>query len=112
MTAEPVTFINLDMEEYKDLELTLDVYRRLIAETEFKRFYSGIVLQAYLPDAYQAMVELQQFAAQRVAGGGAPIKVRVVNDANLPMERVQAAMRRWPQTVWPTKQDTDTNYKR
>lgn len=112
MTAEPVTFINLDMEEYKDLELTLDVYRRLIAEPEFKHFYSGIVLQAYLPDAYQAMVELQQFAAQRVADGGAPIKVRVVKGANLPMERVQAAMRRWPQTVWPTKQDTDTNYKR
>src|SRR5699024_11863399 len=26
--------------------------------------------------------------------------------------KVQAAMRNWPQTVWPTKQDTDTNYKR
>src|SRR5699024_7043330 len=31
---------------------------------------------------------------------------------NLPMEHVQAAMHDWPQTVWPTKQDTDTNYKR
>src|SRR5699024_11162153 len=29
-----------------------------------------------------------------------------------PMEHVQAAMHDWPQTVWPTKQDTDTNYKR
>lgn len=112
MTADPVTFINLDMEEYKDLELTLDVYRRLISEPEFKDFSSGIVLQAYLPDAYQAMVDLQEFAAQRVADGGAPIKVRVVKGANLPMERVQAAMHHWPQTVWPTKQDTDTNYKR
>lgn len=112
MTADPVTFINLDMEEYKDLELTLDVYRRLLSEPEFKRFSSGIVLQAYLPDAYQAMVELQEFATQRIAAGGAPIKVRVVKGANLPMERVQAAMHHWPQTVWPTKQDTDTNYKR
>src|SRR5690625_1844625 len=112
MTADPVTFINLDMEEYKDLELTLDVYRQLISEPEFQHFRSGIVLQAYLPDAYQAMVDLQDFAAQRVANGGAPIKVRVVKGANLPMERVQAAMRNWPQTVWPTKQETDTNYKR
>jgi len=112
MRADPVTFINLDMEEYKDLDLTLDVYRRLISEPEFQNYASGIVLQAYLPDAYQAMVELQEFAAQRVAGGGAPIKVRVVKGANLPMEKVQAAMRHWPQTVWPTKQDTDTNYKR
>src|SRR5699024_7083487 len=79
---------------------------------EFLHYSSGIVLQAYLPDAYQAMVNLQAFATQRVAGGGAPIKVRVVKGANLPMEQVQAAIHRWPQTVWPTKQDTDTNYKR
>src|SRR5699024_1492399 len=26
--------------------------------------------------------------------------------------QVQAAIHHWPQTVWPTKQDTDTNYKR
>src|SRR5699024_6765055 len=71
-----------------------------------------IVLQAYLPGSYRAMVDLQAFAAQRVAAGGAPIKVRVVKGANLPMEQVQAAIHRWPQTVWPTKQDTDTNYKR
>ncbi|GAA4108909.1 bifunctional proline dehydrogenase/L-glutamate gamma-semialdehyde dehydrogenase [Enteractinococcus coprophilus] len=112
MNSVPVTFINLDMEEYKDLELTLDVFRRLISEPEFQHFSSGIVLQAYLPDAYQAMVDLQEFAAQRVAHGEAPIKVRVVKGANLPMEKVQAAMHDWPQTVWPTKQDTDTNYKR
>lgn len=112
MHADPVTFINLDMEEYKDLDLTLDVYRKLISEPEFQHFASGVVLQAYLPDAYGAMVELQSFAAQRVAAGGAPLKVRVVKGANLPMERVQAAMHHWPQTVWPTKQDTDTNYKR
>ena len=112
MHADPVTFINIDMEEYKDLDLTLDVYRKLMSEPEFQHYASGIVLQAYLPDAYQAMVQLQGFAAQRVASGGAPIKVRVVKGANLPMEQVQAAMNHWPQTVWPNKQDTDTNYKR
>jgi len=112
MKADPVTFINLDMEEYKDLDLTLDVYRTLISEPEFQQYSSGIVLQAYLPDAYQAMVDLQEYAAQRVSAGGAPIKVRVVKGANLPMEQVQAAMHHWPQTVWPSKQATDTNYKR
>ena len=45
------------------------------------------------------MVELQEFATQRVAAGGAPIKVRVVKGANLPMEKVQSAMHHWPQTV-------------
>src|SRR5699024_9401773 len=112
MHADPVTFINLDMEEYQDLDVTIEVFQRILSEPEFQNYLAGIVLQAYLPDAYQAMVDLQDFAAQRVAAGGAPIKVRVVKGANLPMEHVQAAMRDWPQTVWPTKQDTDTNYKR
>ena len=112
MHADPVTFINLDMEEYKDFDVTIEVFQRLLSEPEFQNYRAGIVLQAYLPDAYQAMVDLQDFAAQRVAAGGAPLKVRVVKGANLPMEKVQAAMRNWPQTVWPTKQDTDTNYKR
>src|SRR5699024_4717820 len=66
MNADPVTFINLDMEEYKDLDLTLDVYRKLISEPEFQHYASGVVLQAYLPDAYGAMVKLQSFAAERV----------------------------------------------
>lgn len=112
MHTDPVTFINLDMEEYKDLDLTLDVYQTLISEPEFQHYSTGIVLQAYLPDAYTAMTQLQDFAAQRVAHGGAPIKVRLVKGANLPMEQVQATLQQWPQTVWPTKQDTDTNYKR
>src|SRR5699024_9662443 len=112
MHADPVTFINLDMEEYKDLDLTLDVYSKLMSEPEFQYYASGIVMQAYLPDAYQAMVQLQRFTAQRVTNGRYPIKRRVVKGANLPMEQVQAAMHHWPQTVWPTKQDTDTNYKR
>jgi RHH-type proline utilization regulon transcriptional repressor/proline dehydrogenase/delta 1-pyrroline-5-carboxylate dehydrogenase len=109
--SSPRTFINLDMEEYKDLDLTLAVFERLLSEDEFLGVEAGIVLQAYLPDAFGAMVHLQQFAAERVAAGGAPIKTRVVKGANLPMEQVDAAVHGWEQTVWPTKQDSDTNYK-
>lgn len=109
--ATPRTFVNLDMEEYKDLDLTLAVFQRLLAEKEFLNCEAGIVLQAYLPDACSAMVQLQRFAAQRVADGGAPIKVRVVKGANLPMEQVQARIMGWEQAVWPSKQSTDANYK-
>ncbi|MGO3151801.1 MAG: bifunctional proline dehydrogenase/L-glutamate gamma-semialdehyde dehydrogenase [Galactobacter sp.] len=109
--SSPRTFINLDMEEYKDLDLTLAVFERLLSEEEFKNCEAGIVLQAYLPDAFGAMIHLQEFAAARVAAGGAPIKTRVVKGANLPMEQVDAAVHGWEQTVWPTKQDSDTNYK-
>ena len=105
-------FINLDMEEYKDLDMTIAVFTRLLDKPEFKNLEAGIVLQAYLPDALAAMIRLQHWAAARRADGGAAIKVRVVKGANLPMEQVEASLHDWPLATWGTKQDSDTNYKR
>lgn len=109
--AKTGTFINLDMEEYKDLDLTIAVFTGLLDEPELKNYSAGIVLQAYLPDALGAMMQLQEWAAARVANGGAQIKVRVVKGANLPMEIVEHESRDWPLVTWPTKQATDANYK-
>ena len=109
--ASPKKFINLDMEEYKDLDLTLAVFTRILDRPEFLDLEAGIVLQAYLPDALGAMMRLQEWSAERVARGGAPIKVRVVKGANLPMEHVDAAIHGWPAATWGTKQDSDTSYK-
>ncbi|NUL45874.1 bifunctional proline dehydrogenase/L-glutamate gamma-semialdehyde dehydrogenase [Cellulosimicrobium funkei] len=106
------TFINLDMEEYHDLDLTLAVFMRLMDTPALHELEAGIVLQAYLPDALDAMIRLQEFAARRVAAGGAPLKVRVVKGANLPMEEVQASVTGWPVATVPSKQAADTNYKR
>ena len=105
-------FINLDMEEYKDLDMTIAVFTRILDKPEFKNLEAGIVLQAYLPDALSAMIRLQDWAAARRADGGAAIKVRVVKGANLPMEQVEASLHDWPLATWNTKQDSDTNYKR
>ena len=110
--ATPHKFINLDMEEYRDLELTVAVFTQLLDRAEFRHLQAGIVLQAYLPDTLGQMIRLQEWAARRVADGGAPVKVRVVKGANLPMERVEAAVHGWPLATWHTKQDSDTNYKR
>lgn len=109
--AAPQKFINLDMEEYKDLDLTLAVFTQILERPEFKNLEAGIVLQAYLPDALGAMMQLQEWAAARVKAGGAPIKVRVVKGANLPMEIVDATIHGWPVATWETKQDSDTSYK-
>jgi RHH-type proline utilization regulon transcriptional repressor/proline dehydrogenase/delta 1-pyrroline-5-carboxylate dehydrogenase len=109
--ASPKKFINLDMEEYKDLDLTVAVFKRILERPEFTTLEAGIVLQAYLPDALGAMIDLQEWAAQRVAEGGAPIKVRIVKGANLPMEQVDAAIHGWPVATWGSKQDSDTSYK-
>ncbi len=104
-------FINLDMEEYKDLDLTLAVFTTILDKPEFQSLEAGIVLQAYLPDALAAMIRLQEWAAARVAAGGAPIKVRVVKGANLPMEQVDAETHGWELATWHSKQASDASYK-
>ena len=111
-TADPPTFINLDMEEYRDLDLTIAVFTRLLDRPELLGYEAGIVLQAYLPDALAAMIRLQDWATARRSRGGAGVKVRLVKGANLPMERVDAELHGWPLATWATKQETDTNYKR
>ncbi|MGO1543496.1 MAG: bifunctional proline dehydrogenase/L-glutamate gamma-semialdehyde dehydrogenase [Gulosibacter sp.] len=108
--SSPQKFINLDMEEYRDLALTVEVFTRILDRPEFANLSAGIVLQAYLPDAMREMQGLQDWAAARVAQGGAPVKVRVVKGANLPMERVNAELHGWPLATWPSKQATDTHY--
>ncbi|MEO6472184.1 MAG: bifunctional proline dehydrogenase/L-glutamate gamma-semialdehyde dehydrogenase, partial [Aeromicrobium sp.] len=108
--AGPKKFINLDMEEYRDLDLTVAVFTQVL--DRFPDLEAGIVLQAYLPDALGAMKRVQTWAAERRINGGSPIKVRVVKGANLAMERVDAIVHGWPQATYLNKQDSDTNYKR
>lgn len=104
------TFINLDMEDYKDLHLTIAVFKKILDQDEFISYRSGIVLQSYLPDGRAALADLTDWAKARRARGGAPIKVRIVKGANLSMERVDAAMRGWELAVQPSKAATDANY--
>ena len=105
-------FINLDMEEYHDLDMTVAVFKGILSKPEFANLQAGIVLQAYLPDAVRAMIDIQQFAAGRVLVGGSPVKVRVVKGANLPMERVDAESHGWPLATVESKAAADANYKR
>ncbi|MFM6963458.1 MAG: bifunctional proline dehydrogenase/L-glutamate gamma-semialdehyde dehydrogenase [Micrococcales bacterium] len=110
--SNPPKFINLDMEEYKDLGLTIEVFKRILGREDLLNLRAGIVLQAYLPDAPSRMHELQLWARDRRARGGAPIKVRIVKGANLPMETVDAELHDWPLAVVESKQAADANYKR
>ncbi|PVZ08496.1 proline dehydrogenase family protein [Actinomycetospora cinnamomea] len=112
LARETGSFVNLDMEEYKDLDLTVALFTTLLARPEFHDLPAGIVLQAYLPDSVGALEELAAFARERVAAGGAPIKVRLVKGANLSMEQVDAELHDWPQAPYPTKAEVDANYVR
>jgi RHH-type proline utilization regulon transcriptional repressor/proline dehydrogenase/delta 1-pyrroline-5-carboxylate dehydrogenase len=105
-------FVNLDMEAYTDLHLTIAAFTEVLDEPDFLSLSAGIVLQAYLPDAHPIQQDLVAWARTRCARGGAPIKVRIVKGANLAMERVEAALHDWPQAPYLSKLETDANFKR
>ncbi|CAN5805052.1 bifunctional proline dehydrogenase/L-glutamate gamma-semialdehyde dehydrogenase [soil metagenome] len=109
--ATPVTFVNLDMEEYGDLELTGAAFTTVLDEPEFECIDAGIVLQAYLPDSHAALEHLGQWAAARRARSGGRIKVRLVKGANLDMEQAEAELHGWNQAPYPTKADVDASFK-
>ncbi|MGJ8655375.1 MAG: proline dehydrogenase family protein [Akkermansiaceae bacterium] len=105
-------FVNLDMEEYRDLHLTCDAFKQVLMEREFVKMRAGIVLQAYLPDSFEVQKDLTVWARSRVSSGGAGIKIRIVKGANLAMESVEASIHDWAQAPYTNKLDVDANYKR
>src|SRR5712692_7193762 len=105
-------FINLDMEEHRDLDLTVTAFREVLDEAEFLALRAGVVLQAYLPESHRAQRALTAWAIERRRRGGAPVKLRIVKGANLAMERIEAARHGWPQAPYTTKVDVDANFKR
>ncbi|QOP40793.1 proline dehydrogenase family protein [Sulfurimonas marina] len=104
-------FVNLDMEEYKDIEITIDVFKSLLSQERFKGLYAGIVIQNYLPDAMSYIKDLTVWAKERVAEGGAPIKIRIVKGANQEMELTEASLRGWPAVTFSSKAQSDANFK-
>ncbi len=105
-------FVNLDMEEYRDLDITRAAFTQTLDTPEFKMHAAGIVLQAYLPDSSNIQIELTEWARKRVENGGAAIKIRIVKGANMEMELVESALHNWPLAPYDTKLDVDANYKR
>ena len=105
-------FVNLDMEEYRDLDLTVTAFREVLDEAEFLALSAGIVLQAYLPESHRVQRALVAWATARCERGGAPIKLRVVKGANLAMERIEADLHGWPQAPFTSKFEVDANFKR
>ncbi len=110
--ARPKKLVNLDMEEYRDLHLTVDVFCSLLREDRFSDLCCGLALQAYLPDSVPVLERLCAFARERYATSGSPVRVRLVKGANLAMERVEAELCGWHQAPFPTKEEVDANYKR
>ncbi|MDI1288896.1 MAG: bifunctional proline dehydrogenase/L-glutamate gamma-semialdehyde dehydrogenase, partial [bacterium] len=110
--TSPATFVNMDMEEYRDLELSVRSFMDVLDEPEFFHTPAGIVLQAYIPDSHGALERLCLWANGRHADGAAGIKIRLVKGANLAMELVDAELHDWTPATFPSKLEVDASYKR
>ncbi|MFZ9100455.1 MAG: bifunctional proline dehydrogenase/L-glutamate gamma-semialdehyde dehydrogenase, partial [Candidatus Planktophila sp.] len=105
-------FVNLDMEEYRDLPMTVAAFMQVLDEDEFSAMKAGIVLQAYLPESHHFFGELVTWAKARYEKSGGTIKVRLVKGANLAMERAEAELHGWSAAPYRTKSDVDASYVR
>lgn len=104
-------FVNLDMEEYRDINITIDAFMQTLSKEEFYSLEAGIVLQAYLPDTLDNLKKLVTWAKERINKGGAPIKIRLVKGANQEMELTESSLRNWPCVTYLDKAETDANFK-
>ncbi len=110
--AEDDTVLTLDVRQYRDLDLTIAVFTRILEDERLNRLRAGIVLPACFPDALAALRELTAWALDRVQHSGGAIVVRLVRDVNLGRERVDAALQGWPQAVSSAADDIDAQLLR
>lgn len=105
-------FINLDMEGYRDVALTVKAFQCALGAPDLEEVTAGIALQAYLPEAPAIQETLTSWAEARVRRGGAPIYLRIVKGANLEMEKVESAIHGWPLPTFDNKPAVDAGFKR
>lgn len=105
---ENFVFINVDMEKYHIKDLTIEVFKQLLMEDEFKNYpHLGIVIQAYLRDSKKDVQNLIEFAKKR----GTPFSIRLVKGAYWDYETIGAKQKSWPIPVYTEKAHSDINYE-
>lgn len=105
---EKNVFLNLDMEHYGVKDLTLEVFKELIFETEFKSYpHFGCVIQAYLRDSLADIKKAISWSKER----GVPFTVRLVKGAYWDSETIEAEQKGWHIPVYLNKAESDANYE-
>lgn len=102
-------YVHVDMEQYAHKDLTLEIFRSVLSEPDFRDWADvGVVVQAYLAEAESDLHELRDWVAWR----GAPITIRLVKGAYWDYEVVLARQLGWPVPVFLEKTRTDASYER
>src|SRR5205085_453224 len=101
-------FINFDMESYAHKNTTLQLFRTLFMEPEFREWpHGGIVIQAYLRDAERDLRDLIEWGRMR----GTRFTVRLVKGAYWDYEKIKATQNGWRVPVFLQKPESDANFE-
>ena len=102
-------FICIDMESYQHKNITLELYRRLRSDPEF-RDYPGLrlALQSYLKDTDRDLAALLSWARSE----NLPISIRLVKGAYWDYETVIARQNGWDIPVYTIKAESDAAFER
>jgi RHH-type proline utilization regulon transcriptional repressor/proline dehydrogenase/delta 1-pyrroline-5-carboxylate dehydrogenase len=107
--AEVGALINFDMESHKLKDLTLQLFKSIFEEPEFRQQPAiGIAIQAYLRDCEADLRDLVAWARKN----NRPLSVRLVKGAYWDYETIMAQQRDWPVPVWQKKPESDANYEK
>lgn len=102
-------FVLLDMEHTTLKNLTMALYKSLLEEKEFSNYpYTGIVIQAYLKDSEQDLLDLISWAKRKQQR----ITIRLVKGAYWDAEVILAKQKNWPIPVFTNKHQTDANFEK
>lgn len=106
---EQDVFINIDAEHYDYRDIVFKVYKRVLLETpELKDFKAtGIVLQAYLRDAYIHLNEIIDLARER----GIVMPIRIVKGAYWDAETIEADAHGFDAPEFLNKEETDLHFR-
>src|SRR4029453_16558674 len=97
-------FINFDMESYAHKNITLELFKRIFTEKEFKDWpHAGIVIQAYWRDSEADLRGLIDWGRAR----GTRFTVRLVKGAYWDYETIRSRQNAWDCPVYSHKPESD-----
>jgi RHH-type proline utilization regulon transcriptional repressor/proline dehydrogenase/delta 1-pyrroline-5-carboxylate dehydrogenase len=101
-------FVNFDMESFAHKQATLHLFKTLFNEPEFRDWPQiGIVVQAYLADAEEDLMDLLDWARKR----GTRFAVRLVKGAYWDFEKIKSRQNGWACPVFLQKPESDRNFE-
>src|SRR5881275_3455167 len=101
-------FVNFDMESYAHKNTTLELFKTIFTEEEFKDWpHAGIVIQAYLRDSEADLRHLIDWGRAR----GTRFAVRLVKGAYWDYETIKSRQNGWDCPVYFQKPESDMNFE-